>query len=302
MKLAPIAFFAFNRPEHTRRVLESFSLNKESSETELHAFIDGPRNEEDIQKIEEVKKIFKERKWCKALEIHAESKNRGMAPQIISGLTKLCNEKGRVIMLEDDTLVSPYFLDFLNMGLNKYENEEKVMSVCGYLYPIERCSFESAFMVGGGYWGWGTWQRAWQYFDPDGNDLLARIEKQKLICKLNVQNSDNKYRMLKRQAKGEISSFAIRWHAVTILRNGLNLFPGRSLVQNIGFDGTGIHTYKSKKYDVELLMRPVKEYPEKIEESQELLNAVAKCFRRRNKLYIKVLERLRSYFLKLFKR
>jgi len=294
MKLAPIAFIVFNRPDHTRRALESISLNIEAKDSDLFVFIDGPRRAQDKKLIEEVKKIVLERPWCKRVKIFESQENRGSTNQIIHGTTLLCKEFGRAIILEDDILLSRHCLTFFNTALHKYERKEKVMVVCGYMYPVGFQSAGSFFMRGVGNWGWGTWQRAWQHFEPDGKKLLDMVQQNNLEYDFNFQNSINQLRILKRQIKGKVDSWAIRWYATVMLRGGLTLFPDQSLTQNIGFDGTGTNTYKSTIYDTELMKGPVESYPNVIEESPELLDATVKYFRKKNRLYIKLYERIKS--------
>ena len=294
MKLAPLAFFAFNRPNHTRRALESISSNDEAKDSELFVFIDGPKTSEDKKLIEEVKEVVTERPWCKRIEIFENQENLGCARQVVNVTTRCCKEFGRVIILEDDNFLSPYFLRFLNTALEKYENEERIMDVSGYMYPVGLRSNSSSFMRGSGNWGWGTWQRAWQHFESDGEKLLQMIRRRNLEYELNFHNSINQLRLLKRQIKGEVDTWDIQWYATSILRNGLTLYPVQSLTQNIGFDGTGTNTYRSMKYDIELLLDPIESYPDVIEESKELLDATIKYFRKANRLHIKLYERIKS--------
>lgn len=301
MKYAPIALFVYNRPEHTRKVLSSIQLNKEAKESDLYVFIDGPRNTEDKRKIKEVRNIIENNHSCRSIKIVQGHENRGCPAQMIDGITEVCNLHGRAIIIEDDDYISPFFLEYVNRGLDIYEHEDLAMSICGYMYPVGRLSMQSAFMRGCGNWGWGTWKRAWDHFQPDGKKLLDEIIRRKLAYEFNYKGTDYKLRMLKRQIKGEIQSFAIRWYASCFLRGGLTLYPGKSLVQNIGFDNSGTNTYRSTKYDTELSMQPVLEFPEKVEENEEMISATVKWLRRKNHLYIKLYERVMSVLVQGFR-
>lgn len=102
--------------------------------------------------------------------IEAEA-NRGLANSIIAGVTKLCDEYGRVIVLEDDLVVSPVFLTYMNAALDKYEDVEDVMQVSGYIFPVTAFenNTEAMFLPFTTSWGWATWGRAWKYFDPEAD-------------------------------------------------------------------------------------------------------------------------------------
>jgi len=102
MKYAPIIFLCYNRPQHAKRVLESLARNQESKESELHIFIDAPKNSESSKKAEEVHSVVEIQKWCKCVTIMREQENRGCAGQFIEKVTRFCEENGRVILLEND--------------------------------------------------------------------------------------------------------------------------------------------------------------------------------------------------------
>ncbi len=280
MNKAPILLLACKRPLHTKKVLESLYLNLESQESDLYAFVDCPKKKEDHRKFEEVIDVIKCKRWCKNVYLHESKKNRGCANQTIEAVSWLCKEKGRVIVLEDDILLSPFFLNYMNTALELYAKEEKVMDVGGYMFPIKKLSIETGFIREGGGWGWGTWERAWSTFERDGLKLLRQLKnKKKLIYEFNFRNTYNYYGMLESQVKGKIGGWDIRWYATKFLNNGLTLSCAESLTKNIGFDGTAVHTDESHKvFDTTLTTNPIKKYPRQIEESGELLEAMVSFF------------------------
>ncbi len=293
-KLAPIVLFAYKRPDHVRNVLESLTANAEAKSSELHVFIDGPKTEADQEKINAVKDVVKSRMWCQKVEIHASVENRGCPRQVIDTVTRFCAEHGRVIVLEDDLVLSSHFLNYMNAALERYSNEEKVMEISGYMYPIKSLNAESGFLRGSVGWGWATWARAWKYFEPSGTKLLARFTDEKMKYEYNFKNSHDYYGLLQDQVKGRIGGWDIRWAASIFFRNGLTLVPTFSLVKNIGLDGTGTNTYRTKRFETSLLDHPVTRYPEIIKETPEVFEAVANYFKNRMRLRNKVMDKMRA--------
>ncbi|MFA5059051.1 MAG: glycosyltransferase family 2 protein [Candidatus Omnitrophota bacterium] len=296
MNISPIAFFAYNRPEHTQKSLESLAENKEFKESDLYVFIDGPKGKDDRENIERVKSIIYSRPWCKNLFVQENTEHKGCARQVIEGVSHLFQKSEQVIILEDDIVVSPHFLSYMNAALEKYASEQKVMSVTGYLYPIKKINTDSGFMRLFSSWGWGTWKRAWKLFQSDAGQLLERLSNQKMRHEFNCQGSFNYYRMLSRQTRGEIDSWAIRFYASIFLEGGLTLYPAQALVKNIGFDNSGTNTYKNKRYNTTLRDLPVENFPEMIEESEEMFLALVDYFRKNHNIFCKVYDRI-LYFM-----
>jgi hypothetical protein len=285
MDRAPILFLGFKRPLHTRRVLESLARNREVQQSDLYAFVDGPKKKEDHEKVEEVIEIIKSSQWCANVHLHDSKENRGCPAQTIDAVSWLCREKGRVIVIEDDIVLSPHFLAYMNNALDRYASEERVMDVGGYMFPIRQLSAETGFLREGGGWGWGTWDRAWSAFEPDGRKLLEHFRgDKKLVYEFNYRNSYDYYAMLENQVKGNIGGWDVRWYATKFFRNGLSLAPTRSLTKNIGFDKTGTNTGASALvYDTELTGTPIAAFPDTIEESLELVEAVVAFLRSINR-------------------
>lgn len=239
----PIILFVYNRPWHTRQTVEALQKNDLASESELFIFSDGPKNEKAQEGVEEVRKYLRSVKGFKNIHIIEREKNLGLANNIIDGVTKIVNEYGRVIVLEDDLVTSPGFLRYMNEGLELYADEEKVASIHGYIYPLkhpERLP-ETFFIRGADCWGWATWARAWKYFEPDGKKLLEELKRKKLTKEFDFNGAYPYTKMLIDQIRGRNNSWAIRWYASAFLNNMFTLYPRYSLVRNIGLDNTGTH-------------------------------------------------------------
>ncbi len=264
MSKAPIVFFAYKRPEHTRRSLESLSQNIGAKDSELFIYCDGAKHIEDRQSVELVKQIVRSKLWCGTVHIVEREQNIGLANSVISGVTEICGRHGKVIVLEDDLILSPYFLKYMNTALELYKNEAHVIQISGYMFPanLDPVETDAIFFPLVNSWGWATWLRAWNYFDPEATAYQELKVNKKLKYKFNLNDSYPYFDMLESQMKGEIDSWAIRWYLNTFMLQGLTLYPVQSLVKNIGFDGSGTHYSVSvSDFNTSLIQRQIFLFP-----------------------------------------
>jgi len=252
LKLAPIALFTYNRPRHTRETIEALLLNDLASESDLIIFSDAAKNDAAINGVNETRQYLKTITGFRSVQIIERESNYGLGNNIIDGVSKVIGEFERIIVLEDDLLTSPYFLRFMNEGLNKYEYIDDVISVHGYVYPIKGELPENFFLIHTDSLGWGTWKRAWNIFNPNGQEILDQIEQKNLSKEFNFNSSYNFIKMLKKQINGENNSWAIRWYGSAFLENKLSLFPQKSLVFHNGGDNTGTNCVYDSWLDVNL--------------------------------------------------
>jgi len=260
MNLAPVVIFAYNRPLHLQKTIEALKKNSLSSDSDLFIFCDGNKNENDKNLVEQVKNFVKQITGFKSITIFEREKNFGLSKSIIDGVTKIVNIYGKVIVLEDDLISSPYYLKFINDALDLYEYDEEVISVQGYVYPVKEGLPECFFIQGADCQGWATWKRGWNLFEEDGKKLLKKLQSKRLIKDFNFNNSYSYDKMLKQQIKGRISSWAIRWYASAYLENKYTLYPGKTLIYNIGFGTSGTNTqnkYLSEKFNSEINILPI---------------------------------------------
>ena len=257
MKLAPITVFVYNRPWHLKQTIEALKKNKLAKESEVFIFSDGPKDEKDRKKVEEVRKYIKEITGFKKITIAERKKNLGLAESIIAGVTEIVNKYGKIIVLEDDLLTSPYFLKFMNEGLNLYKKKEKVACIHGYVYPVKAKLPETFFLKDPGCLGWATWKRGWELFEYDGRKLLMELNKRNLTSKFDYNNYYPFVNMLEDQINGRVDSWAIRWYASLFLKNKLTLYPGRSLTFHNGSDRSGIHGGVPDEDEVEISDQPI---------------------------------------------
>lgn len=279
MRLSPIVIFVYNRLEHTRRTVDALLCNALASDSNLIVFSDAARTQDEQSNVIDVRAYLKKITGFRSVTIYHRPYNFGLARSIIEGVTEVLNEYERIIVLEDDMETSPYFLTYMNEALSKYADDNRVACVHGYLYPVKEILPETFFLRGADCWGWATWRRGWEHFNPDGKYLLSEIKRQNLIHNFDFNNTYPFYKMLEEQIRGSNDSWAIRWYASTFLENKLTLYPGRSLVLNIGNDASGIHCGKTSQFDVSLSQTPINLQDIQVRPSLQAIQAFEVFFR-----------------------
>ena len=238
---APIAFFAFKRADHTRSALEALARNPEWTSSPLHIYCDGARNEAEREDVARTRAVVRALKHPLKTIVSSDG-NLGLAASIMRGVGELVQRHGRVIVVEDDLVVSPGFLDYMNAALVRYKDEPRVLQVSGHMFPLDLTSFGDAVMLPfTTTWGWATWARAWQA------DLRNPMEATRCLADFSWRyrfDLDGAYpyaRMLADQMRGRKDSWGIWWYFHVFQRHGLVVYPTHTLVRNDGFDGSGTH-------------------------------------------------------------
>lgn len=272
-KSTPIAIFVYNRPAHTARMLASLAQNPLEQRSNVFVFCDGARSDSDRDAVRETRSLVKEK--LPSATIVERERNLGLAESVISGVTQCVNEWGRAIVLEDDLVLSPTLLEYFNQALDHYEPVPRVAHISGYMFPVRNQVPELFFYREMTCWGWATWKRAWDKLDQDPSRLLAKIRARNVQHEFDVKGTISFTTMLEKQCKAEIDSWAIRWYATNFLIGGLALHPGKSLVSNKGFDGSGVHSGASgERFEVTVHDSRFSYLPEQVEESTAALEAM----------------------------
>ncbi|WP_249554540.1 glycosyltransferase family A protein [Shewanella sp. 10B] len=250
--LSPVVVFAYNRPEHLRSTLFSLKENILAISTDVYVFVDHPKNEKDISNVSAVIAVVEEFKSnFKTFSVTCRTENYGLAKNISEGVSEIVRVNGKVIVLEDDLLLSKYFLVYMNAALRLYEHNDKVMHISGSSYPIinKLLNSNTYFLRVPLCWGWATWDDRWARFNNDiENNQLSKAEK-------NIIDFGGAYRyseQFEQNKNGIKKTWFIFWYLTLIRHGGLALFPKYSLVNNIGHDGSGENCIESQDYSVDL--------------------------------------------------
>ncbi len=263
---APIALFVYNRADHLAKTLAALKANVQASESELFIFSDAAKNDAAFAAVAEVRNTIHRITGFKAISIVERTQNWGLAKSIIEGVTQLVNQYGRVIVLEDDLVTSPYFLSYMNDALDRYENEEQVMQISGHMFPVQvRHDKDAFFLPFTTSWGWATWKRAWAEFDADATEYNLLKDDFNLRKQFDLEGTYPYFNMLEAHFEGKVDSWAIRWYLTVFFKRGLTLFPCQSLVSNTGFDGSGTHGMAYNAVVGETFKGTIKKFPQYLE-------------------------------------
>ena len=259
---APIALFVYNRPTHTRQTVEALSTNALAADSDLFIFSDAPKSASAAGGVGEVRSYLRQIEGFKSVTILERETNWGVDPSVIDGVTMLCDRFGQVVVLEDDLVTSPWFLTYVNHALDRYRDDDRVMQVSGFMFPLEGFDErEACFIPYSTCWGWATWKRAWDKFDVDAegySQLKGDPRKQRAF---NLDGAYDYFHQVERYVEGKTDAWDIRWYLSVFLQNGLSLFPTKSLVNNIGFDGSGVHCVASDLIINELAKTQITGFP-----------------------------------------
>lgn len=242
MNLAPIILFCYNRPKHVLQTLDALFKNDLADQSVLYIYCDGAKHGATVEQLENIEKtraVARSKQWCKEVHIIEQKKNKGLADSIVEGVTNIVNEYGKIIVLEDDIVTSKGFLKYMNDALNIYENEKRVMHISGFMYPTESNEQTTVFLKILSCWGWATWKRAWDNFQNDVDIHIDNIKTKKQIKNFNINGHADFYDQLLANKNGSMKTWAVRWYSSWLSVGGITLFPSKTLVNNIGHDGSG---------------------------------------------------------------
>lgn len=280
MTVSPVVVFAYDRPEHLKQTLVSLANNDLAGESVLYVYCDGAREwggESDkqeskenvnyiskrygdmycakeqydkyIEQVQLTRQVAHNQVGFKEVHVVEREKNIGLADNIVSAVTEIVNRYGRVIAFEDDIVSSRGCLTYLNDALELYKNDEQVMHVSAWMYP-NKGQFPTTFFYDSPYpaGGWATWQRAWRHFNPDTADHVAYWQDK--WNEFDIEGGDYLSRQLIGNLNGTLKTWYIKWYSSMRRMDGLCLYPGMSMSNNIGWDNSGETSLSDTRYYV----------------------------------------------------
>ena len=298
MTLAPIVLFVYNRPWHTQQTIEALQKNELANESELFIYSDEAKNEDAQKSVDEVRKYIDTIDGFKKVTVIKREKNWGLADSIIDGVTDIVNMYGKIIVLEDDLVTSPYFLRFMNEALEFYKDEKKVWHISGWNYPIKTDDLADVFLWRlMNCWGWATWADRWQYYEKDVEKTIAEFSEDD-INRFNIDGVENFWEQVLSNKKGKINTWAIFWYALIFKKAGLCLNPIQTFVENIGHDGSGVHCGESCFLTGNLSMNNQVKFLAKLEENYIVIEKIKQFYKSQKKsILVRIINKLSRIFL-----
>lgn len=252
--LAPIVLFVYNRPEHTKAILDSLNECRLIERSKLIIFADAAKNSSEVHKVNSVKSIIESKKLRCNTEIVYQDSNFGLRKSITSGVSQVLDIYEKIIVLEDDLILHKDFLDFLNEALFEFKNNEKVYQISGFQFDVSFFKrYKYVSMPNISTWGWGTWKRAWKLSDDLAlSRMLQNIKSNKILArKYNMGGFYDYTKLLGKEVEGDLNSWGIRFYNEVFKNEGKVIYPGESLVGNNGF-GSGTNTTGGKLFSIQL--------------------------------------------------
>jgi hypothetical protein len=244
MKTTPLAVFLYNRPDHARRMLNSLAGCDRLDECDVYLYCDSPSSVDHAHQVKAVRDLAQEWGRLHGARIIERTENLGLASSVVGGVTDLCAKYGRVIVVEDDLVLHPAFIHFMLSALDRYQDDDLVAQVSGFMFPVKQATSPDVFFLPYiSSWGWATWQRAWGLFD--WNPDVSLLKDPYIKNRFNHNGVTDHAQMLEDRLSGKNQSWAVLFYWAIFKKEKLVLFPRVSLVENIGFDGSGVH-YSSR--------------------------------------------------------
>ncbi len=274
MMLAPIALFAYNRPNHLARSIAALAANPEAIRSALTIFCDGPVDGQTAA-VEATRAVARGASGFATVDVVLRPVNLGLAASVSSGVSAIVERYGSIIVFEDDILASQHCLNYLNRALKHYHDDQRVASIGCYVFPVALPLGRPFFLRVTDCFGWATWRDRWSSYSADATHLAAEIKRRSLGWSFDLEGSYPYMRMLDDCAAGRNSSWAVRWYASQFLQGRLCLYPGQTMSANIGMDGTGVHSGVTDAYNNVLAAEPAGDFPKDVLEDAASFEATA---------------------------
>jgi len=298
MTLSPIVLFVYNRLDHAVKTVESLQKNILAMDSEIIVYSDAAKGGNDINQVNKVREYIKSIKGFKKITIIEREKNLGLANSIIEGVTEIVNKYGKVIVLEDDLVTSPYFLNYMNEALEFYQHERDVYSITGFNFPLkitDNYMFGTYLYPRGSSKSWATWKNKWGKIEFNETKIINKWGLSKIECKIEPYGKDL-CRMFKSQLNHEINSWAIRFTVNQIMLDKFTAYPVESYIKDVGTD-SGTHASDVLPHKVvvsnKLLVNFAKQYDDNF---RKLFEKYLRSYFFQSRLFI-VKNKIRKIFL-----
>jgi hypothetical protein len=240
-----VALFLFNRPDHTRLVFERIAAARPER---LFLVADGPRTPAEGELCDSARDVVRRVDWPCEVATDFSKVNLGCRVRVASGVSWVLEQVDEAIILEDDCLPHQSFFPFCLQLLERFRDEDRVMSILGANRQLGRRRTSQSYYFSRHFWpwGWATWRRAWKHYDVEmrrwpqvrSTRRLREAIGDEAGAQHVIANFDLTYR-------GAIDTWDHQWMLACWLRGGLMVVPEVNLVSNIGFGRGAHHTTES---------------------------------------------------------
>jgi len=273
--LSPVLIATYSRLEHLKKTITTLQKNVLAEQTDLYIASDYQQSETDAQKVAEVREYLKVIDGFKSVTIFSREKNLGAAENTFSALDIILAKHDRFILMEDDIVTAPGFLSFINKGFDKYGDNEKLFSITGYCPPITipaTYGYDAIFLGRMNAWGCALTKEKYESVPRHitKQEYNAILSNKKLRASI-ARNGQDLPVMLNKMAEDSLDAWDVRCMYIQFVNNQYTLYPSQSLVQNIGFDGTGQHCGKTKRWDVSLRDKTTFNFPTEVSLQQTIV-------------------------------
>jgi hypothetical protein len=244
MSTTPIAIFAYNRPVHTQKLLESLIKCSSLNTCPIYLFCDGAKVDDQKEKVQNVRTIVNDFAKNHNAKVFEASENLGLSLSIIRGISQVSEIHDRIIVLEDDLVLHPKTLDFMIQALDRYEDDPQIGHVSGFSFPLQHSPQEDAILLPlFNSWGWATWSSVWKEYEWSPEKAIKEIRKDAALRRRLYPYSDMlEYHFLKNEMVWDLL-----WHWKLQSMKKIGVFPSNSLIWCSGFDETATHTGRVPK-------------------------------------------------------
>ena len=233
----------FNRPHLLKKVFEQVKMARPSR---LYLFQDGAREgrDDDIEKIQECRKIVEDIDWECEVHKNYQTKNNGCDPSEYLAQKWMFETEEMGIVLEDDDVPSQSFFPFCKELLEKYKDDQRINMICGMnnCEISEHCKYDYLFSTSGAITGWASWKRVideWtDYVNLMDDEYAVKQFSEEYKDRLDVKKTIQTYKEHNKSGKAHYESIL---SSNALNQNRLNIVPKKNLISNIGNDGESTH-------------------------------------------------------------
>ena len=257
MVAAPIIVTVYDRLQHFQQCIDALLRNGSACASELYVVSDAPGKPGHEERIARVREYAKSIVGFQKVRLVFREENYGGHRSFIAITQQVLSEHGRFIFLEDDVVVSHNFLDYMNEGLDFYEEERRIFSIAAYTLPFRMpkdFSSDVFCLPSNCPWGFATWKDRWDGLDFSVKDRYGMALRDRALYNKIRSTGNYMLQILRADSIGELQTPDVRVAFHQFVHDLYTVYPRFSKAMNIGLDGSGQHSGRDtgNKYHAQL--------------------------------------------------